>query len=279
MTPTTTWTCPPSSADVTGEQRVLNVEFTPHVEGWFTGAHLDGLDDANLAHHVPHTPDRLAAARERVAVLTDTDAAEWNLMRQVHGAQVGIVDATVAPGVEVRGVDVLVTTLLHRPLVVLSADCIPILAAGRRAIGVAHAGWRGVVAGVPAALVGAMEELGERAEDISVVLGPAIGPCCYGVGQEVVAAISDITTEAIGRTRSGRDSVDLRSAARNQLAALGVGRISDAGGSGADDDLPGGAAACTSCDPAWFSHRRDPHVGRQAGIIVRRGASTAKDPS
>jgi polyphenol oxidase len=244
---------------------VHRVALDVDVEGFFTGSVLDDVADANLAHHRPHVPDRLAAARDRVGVLTGTDASMWTLMRQVHGAEVGLVDEHVPPGSELRDVDVLVTLLLDRPLVVLSADCLPILAAGRRAIGVAHAGWRGVAADVPGALVATFIALGERPEDVRVAIGPAIGPCCYAVGPEVVDAVAAVSADVVATTSDGRPSVDLRRAVHGRLAQLGVRDVVDAGG-----PITGGAV-CTSCDERWFSHRRDPACGRQAGIIVRRG--------
>lgn len=245
---------------------VLRVALDVDVDAFFTGSAIDGVEDANLAHHRPHVPGRLAVARDRVAVLTGTDAAAWTLMRQVHGAEVATVDEHVAPGSEVRDVDVLVTLLLDRPLVVLSADCLPIIAAGRRAIGVAHAGWRGVAADVPSALMSAMVALGERPEDVRVAIGPAIGSCCYAVGPEVIAAVGTVAADAVATTSDGRPSVDLRRAVHGRLAELGVRDVADAGGSVA------GGAACTCCDERWFSHRRNPACGRQAGIVVRRGS-------
>jgi len=251
---------------------VLAAALDVGVEGWFTGAVVDGAEDANLAHHRPHVPERLARARDRVATLTRTDAASWTSMRQVHRADVAVVDEGTPPGAELRDVDVLVSALTDRPLVVLTADCLPILAAGRRAIGAAHAGWRGVAADVPAALLAALVGLGERPEDVRVAIGPAIGPCCYAVGPEVVGAIAEVSSAALGRTRDGRTSVDLRRAVHDRLGALGVRHVQDVGG----DTF--GAGACTSCDEGWFSHRRDPSSGRQAGIVVRR-SGVAESPA
>ena len=236
------------------------------VDAWFTGAAIGGVDDANLAHHVPHVPERLVAARSRVGELTGTDPGAWTLMRQVHGAAVAVIDETVAPGTEVRDVDVMVTVLPDRPLVVLAADCLPVLVAGIRAVGVAHAGWRGVVAGVPDALVAALAGVGERPGDLRVAIGPAIGPCCYAVGEDVVDAVAAVAPGAVARTRGGAPSVDLRAAAHQRLLAAGVRDVRDVGGR---TDGP----ACTSCDPGWFSHRRDGRAGRHAGIIVRRAVA------
>lgn len=247
---------------------VLGVVLDEDVEGFFTGATLGDLPSANLAHHRPHVPGELADARARVAELTRTDASAWTLMRQVHRADVALVDDRVPPGAEVRGVDVLVTSLVDRPLVVLSADCLPIIAAGRRAVGVAHAGWRGIAADVPQAMVSAFVALGERPEEIRVVIGPAIGPCCYAVGEEVTTAVAAVAIDAVATTVDGRPSVDLRRAAHARLTELGVSEVRDAGGAHED------AVACTACDERWFSHRRDPSCGRQAGLIVRRGSAS-----
>ena len=238
------------------------------VDAFFSGARLHGVEHANLAHHVPHDPDLLAGARDRVASLTATDVDAWHLMRQVHGASVGVVDERTPSGAELREVDVLVTTLADRPLVVLAADCLPILAAGRRAVAAAHAGWRGVVAGVSDALVDALLAAGERVEDVHVAIGPAIGPCCYAVGEEVRDAVTAVAPDAAARTRDGRDAVDLRAAVRSRLRTRGLTDVMDVPG---EED---GASSCTACDPRWFSHRRDPRSGRQAGIVVRRGGAT-----
>lgn len=234
------------------------------VEAWFTGSDVAGVQDANLAHHRPHAPERLAAARDVVGAVTRTDPATWHLMRQTHGAEVATITADVAPGAESRHVDIIVTVLPDRPLVVLTADCLPILAAGRYAVAAAHAGWRGIVADVPGALVAALTSLGEDIADLRVVIGPAIGPCCYEVGEAVTDAVGRIAPQARSTTRAGTSSIDLRTAARMRLAALGVVAVEDAGATG------GPVSACTSCGSGWFSHRRDPTSGRQAGIIVRR---------
>lgn len=238
------------------------------VDVYFTGARLDGVADANLAHHVPHVPELLAGARRRVAELTSTDLDTWHFMRQAHGACVGVVDDRVPPGAEIRDVDVLVTTLVDRPLLVLAADCLPVIAAGRQAVGVAHAGWRGVVAGVADALVDAMCAAGERVEDVSVAIGPAIGPCCYEVGDEVHSAVTARQPGAAAQTRSGRDAVDLRAAFEAQLLTRGIVDVTRV----PEPDVEG--TVCTACDARWFSHRRDPRSGRQAGVVVRRGGAT-----
>ena len=135
-----------------------------------------------------------------------------------------------------------------------------------RALGVAaaHAGWRGVVAGVLPATVRALAALGARPADLRVALGPAIGPCCFEVGGEVVAAFA--AAELAGavrpspRGRPDRWHIDLKDAARRQLEGAGV----DPAGIDA-------AADCTSCDRArFYSFRRDGRAtGQLMGVIGR----------
>jgi polyphenol oxidase len=230
------------------------------VEVHLTGAIIDGLVEANLAHHVPHRPAQLAAARERVGELSGTDPMTWHFMRQVHGARIGIVDGLPA-GAEVRDVDVLLSTEPDRPLVVLTADCVPLVLAGERALAVAHAGWRGVAADVVGRAVQALVAAGEPAEVLVAAAGPSIGPCCYAVGEEVRVAVAAVAPDALAMTRDGQPAVDLVAACAARLSELGVA-------------LDTSRWECTACGTgSWFSHRRDPTGGRQALIALRRAAA------
>jgi YfiH family protein len=279
----------------------LAVELGPGVEVWFSGAQLLRSDatapeptvtagerergagveliDGNLAHHRPHHPERLAAARDAFARTTRTDATSWQLMRQVHGGRVGVVDGTVPVGAELRDVDALVTLQTERPLVVLAADCLPVMLAGRTTIAAVHAGWRGLVSQVIASAVHAMVALGDDPSEIRAVIGPGIGPCCYEVGADVAVQVTALVPSAAASTRRGTLAIDLREAAGVQLGALGVGQVAlpavptGHAPEGRAGDV--GSTPCTSCDPGWFSHRRDPSSGRQAGLIVRSSGTAA----
>lgn len=266
MRSTTIWTCRHSCVEMkespTGPWRA---EIGAGVCAWFSGAVLPGVLDANLSHHRPHIPAHLASAREAFATITGTDAGAWHLMRQVHGAEVALIDASTPRGAEFRDVDVVVTTEVERPLVVLAADCLPILMAGRRAIAAVHAGWRGITVDAPGAAVRAMVGLGERSADISVAFGPSIGPCCYEVGPDVAGPVSSTCAAALATTLEGHLSVDLFTAATALLIAAGI-------------EAPGDRPSCTRCEPNLFSHRRDPSSGRQAGLVVRRAASMGRPP-
>ena len=127
---------------------------------------------------------------------------------------------------------------------VLAADCLPVAVGTPAAVGVIHAGWRGLAAGVLESGVAALRELGEG--PVQAIIGPAAGPCCYRVGPEVFAAL--------GVADSGEDHIDLRAVAHRRLAAAGVEQVDD-------------VARCTICDERYFSHRRQgAAAGRQAVV-------------
>ena len=191
--------------------------------------------------------------------------------RQVHGVAVVPVragdDPAAIAGLEA---DALITADAGVVLGVFVADCIPALIVDPRtgAVAAAHAGWRGTVAGVLPAVVRAFAtEFGARPGDLRVVLGPAIGPCCFEVGPEVArefeaaldgAAHADIVMPS-PRGVAGKWHVDLKAANRLLLARAGVAPE-------AIDATPD----CTCHDPArFFSYRRDGETGQLMGIVSR----------
>jgi YfiH family protein len=156
-----------------------------------------------------------------------------------------------------EGYDGLVTDRAGAVLAAFAADCIPLLFAepDARVCGAAHAGWRGTVGGIAANMVARMQALGARADRIRVALGPSIGPCCFEVGPEVVAAFSDALGDVAGLVVPGphKDHIDLRVASRTILERAGVAPEHI-------DDRP----PCTRCTPdRFFSYRRD---GKAGGI-------------
>jgi YfiH family protein len=174
--------------------------------------------------------------------------------RQVHGAEVHVVDSAPDASARPEEADGQATAQRGFGLMVLVADCLPIALAGQGAVAMLHAGWRGLAAGVVSQGVRAVRELGADGE-LSAVIGPGAGPCCYEVSEEVHRAFGPNGMHA----RRGRH-LDLKAIARAQLARAGVGDVHDVG-------------LCTICaDPSLlFSHRRDRGVtGRQAGIVWLR---------
>ncbi|HWE32084.1 MAG TPA: polyphenol oxidase family protein [Solirubrobacteraceae bacterium] len=212
--------------------------FTTRRGGYSAGAY----ESLNLGLLTDDDPDSVARNRDRVAAEAGAALA---YIRQVHGT--AILEASVDhPGREADGQ---VTSERGVGAVVMTADCLPIAIAGGGAVGVVHAGWRGLAAGVIDAGVTALRELG-REGHLRAAIGPGAGPCCYEVGEEVHARFAR-------RARNGRN-LDLKAIAREQLTLAGVDVVHDVG-------------LCTICsadpEPLFFSHRRDCGVtGRQGGV-------------
>jgi purine-nucleoside/S-methyl-5'-thioadenosine phosphorylase / adenosine deaminase len=217
------------------------VAFTTRNGGVSTGA----FASLNLGSR-GDDPARIAENRRLACEELGLDPARLALNRQQHSPRVNRAEegGRNTPG------DGLWTDEPGVPLLALSADCVPIAIAaarGRPALGVVHAGWRGLAGGVVGA---AVEALG--ADGTAAVVGPAVGPCCYEVGPEV----SDLFEPDL--TAAGM--LDLWAASERALRDAGVGSVERV-------DL------CTRCHPElFFSHRRNgPHRGAQ-GVI---GAVTA----
>jgi YfiH family protein len=190
--------------------------------------------------------------RRIVARTAGYDAEQLQVTKHVHGVAVWRVGDALPEPPEFDG---LVTDRVGPVLGAFAADCIPMVFADPRArvIGACHAGWRGTVAGVSANVVARMVELGARAGDIRVALGPSIGPCCFEVGPEVVAAFRDRFGALDGLVVQGpaKEHIDLRVAQRAVLAEAGVAPDH------IDADPP-----CTKHNPdRFFSYRRDGQGG------------------
>jgi YfiH family protein len=199
-------------------------------------------DSLNLGGRVGDDVTSVESNRERVAHAAGYDPAALALARQVHGVTVLEVGAG-SSGV-VGEADVLVTSVPGVVLGILTADCAPVVVAGDDTIGLVHAGWRGLVAGVLD--VGVRAVPGVR----RAWIGPCIHSCCYEVGPEVVAAF-----ESAGLPIAAADRVDPRRAAEHALARAGVNDVVT-------------IDVCTSCDPRYFSYRRDGVTGRQGAFAA-----------
>jgi YfiH family protein len=203
--------------------------------------------------------DETAAQRNRqqLGELADLPSApHW--LRQVHGVDVVRFDGHNDSAVE-READAAVTSTVGVVLAVLTADCLPVLFAAKdgREVGAAHAGWRGLAAGVLEATVAAMHT---APEGLVAWLGPAAGPQKYEVGVEVYDAFVAHdwgAGSAFTSTRPHHWNVDLYALARRRLEKAGL-RASD---------IHGGAL-CTIADPqSFYSHRRDQRTGRMATLV------------
>ena len=171
---------------------------------------------------------------------------------QVHATTVTIVDGPMDGPAPAS--DALVTTTAGLGLVVMAADCLPVLLADPAAgvVAAAHAGRAGLVAGVLQQTLEAMARLGARG--VTAVIGPAACGRCYELPAELADEVGAAVPGTRGTTRSGTPSVDLVAGATAVLQAAGVA-VSAVGG-------------CTIEQPEHlFSYRRDGRTGRHAGIV------------
>jgi polyphenol oxidase len=179
-------------------------------------------------------------------------AMPWTWLRQTHGADVVVVDR---PGAEAGATaDAAVTTVPGAAVAVHTADCVPIVLLGRDAVGVVHAGWRGLAAGVVEAAVATMDRVAPTGTGVRAVIGPCIRVECYEFGPDDLDRVAAVLGDAVrGRTAAGAPALDLTVAAVAALRRGGVVQVDDDG-------------SCTACDPRWFSHRARGDTGRQAAV-------------
>lgn len=210
-------------------------------------------DTFNLGAGVGDDSSAVAANRLRLASRLGLAPNRLVWMSQVHGTRVTAVDGPVRGALP--DTDALVTGTAGLALVVLVADCVPVLCADAAAgvVGVAHAGRLGAAAGIAVRTVETMVEHGARLDRIDVLLGPAICGRCYEVPASMRAEVEAALPGSGCDTAAGTPGLDLRAGIAGSLLAAGVPRVV------ADP-------RCTAEDRRLFSYRRDGATGRQAGI-------------
>lgn len=245
----------------TGASRGEAAGFTPswpapaNVRAWVSerggGVSAGRYASLNLGTHVGDDPMAVAENRRRLVRLAGLPSEPvW--LEQVHGARV--LDLDAEPVVPADGA---VSGTPGVVCAVLTADCLPVLLcdrAGRR-VGVAHAGWRGLLEGV---LASAVERMGVPPGALVAWLGPAIGPTAFEVGSEVreayLARDANAGADFVPNAR-GRWQADLYGLARRSLAAAGV------------TSIHGGGLCTFAAKERFFSHRREAPSGRFASLI------------
>lgn len=188
----------------------------------------------NLAFHVGDDPARVAANRRMVCAAMGIPPEALVVASQVHGSRVAVVDArcrgrgALEGDTAIEAADAMVTRTPGLCLLVLTADCVPIVLydPATPAVGVVHAGWRGTVGEIAARAVSTMSEaFGTSPRRLLAGIGPSIGPCCYEVGPEVleqVVAAPWASADLVERTVGGKGMLDLWEANRRQLMLAGV---------------------------------------------------------
>ncbi|HVL33141.1 MAG TPA: peptidoglycan editing factor PgeF [Actinomycetota bacterium] len=234
----------------------IDVAFTTRLGGFSDGA----FASLNLSYVSGDDPGTVSRNRARALQAIGVAPDRWTSGRQVHGTTVARVTTTergmgaTDPASVVPDTDALWTSEADTALAVLVADCVPIVLADpeRRRIGVVHAGWRGLVAGI---VERAVSEI-EPARTLEAYVGPAIGPCCYEVGADVTEPARAALGDGVVRSK-GAMRLDLWLGAQIALRTAGVQRIHL-------------AALCTRCEPHRFFSHRAGDSGRQGVLAVMR---------
>lgn len=228
------------------------------VHGWPTrtgGVSQGKRASLNLGYRWGDEPTHVDENRRRVAIAAGYDPARLLVTKHVHGTAMWFSGDTLPDPAEF---DALGTDKPGDVLGAFAADCIPLIFVDpvRRVVAAAHAGWRGTVGGIAPLVVERMgARWGSLARDVRIALGPSIGPCCFEVGDEVVAEFRSKLPDVTGLVVDGpkKRHIDLRVATRTFLERAGV-RPEHI------DDRP----PCTRCDAArCFSYRRD---GLEGGV-------------
>lgn len=203
----------------------------------------------NVAEHVG---DSLEQVRRNRQYLAGTLQCQPTWLNQVHGACVVTADAA-----QLHTADASVTAEIGLACCVMSADCLPVLFADQAGscVAAAHAGWRGLAAGV---LENTVATMLVAPQQIMAWLGPAIGAAVFEVGDEVREAFvqqHSVAAQAfVPSKHSGRWMADIYQLARIRLAACGVQAVY-------------GGGLCTMTDPRFYSYRRQPVTGRFASLV------------
>ena len=169
-------------------------------------------------------------------------------MKQVHGNDVVVIERVLD---QEPTCDAMVTTIPGISLVVMVADCIPLLLISEKAVAAVHVGRAGLTNKVAIKALNVMKELG--AIDVHAILGPSICGRCYEVPLKMQQEVITDHPEALSITRIGTPALDLSAALIGELVAEGVSYEA--------------SSICTMEDPVYYSYRRDNQTGRFAGVV------------
>lgn len=210
-------------------------------------------DDGNIAFHVQDEPTNVENNRKIIAQKLNYDSSKLRYMNQVHGNNVEVVTSESHHCIETC--DGLITAEKNLPLMVMVADCIPILLSDRvqGVIAAVHAGRNSTFQRIVQVTIRKMQkEFGCKASNIEVELGPSIQKCCYEVSPE----LAQIVETSFGKEFVNNRDIDLQGINKIQCEELGVTKVNI-------------SPICTKCSgEAYYSYRLDKKTGRFAGIIM-----------
>jgi polyphenol oxidase len=213
------------------------------------GSSQPPYDSLNVGVKTGDEPGVVRENRRSLAAALGIAPENVVMARQVHGGELvwhsSPQDPAIFADVEKSPIEADAHATDQPGLVplIMVADCLPVALAGPGGVAMAHAGWRGLAAGI-------VETAAEAVGANAAAVGAGIGPCCYEVGDEVLDAFSELDGVAEGRM------LDLTAIVRRRLERAGVEQIET-------------AEICTSCNgDLFYSHRRDGETtGRQAGLV------------
>lgn len=249
----------PTSSDPTPAQSATTRRVRKVVTDRNGGVSVGPYGSFNLGDHVGDDPDAVAANRARLAGLLGLPAEHMVYMEQIHSPNVTVVTGELLDelrGAPVETTDALVTTLPEVALVVLTADCVPVLLSDGEAgiVAAVHAGRVGARNGIVARTVEKMVELGASPARIHALLGAAAAGEDYEVPAAMAADVESRLPGSRTMTRTGTPGLDIRAGITRQLLGLGVRSI--------DAD-----PRSTVSEPSFFSYRREGTTGRQASVV------------
>lgn len=235
------------------------------------GVSTGSFESLNFGLKGGDSPDNVRRNLQRVASRVSIHARDLFRVRQVHGRRVLVLGAGDDPSaIHLQEADGLVTSHSGQAVGVVTADCVPVLFSDceARVVGVAHAGWRGVVAGILEATIEALKRVGGcTSQRLRAALGPSIGPCCYEVGPEVAVHFERMPS-VVQQSAGQRPHLDLAAAVRHKLH-----------GAGMPPDAISHPDLCTCCrSDLLFSYRRDGSAtGHQLSLISAGSGGSSQE--
>ncbi len=243
-----------------GKFRKFDKELFHTITDRYGGVSEAPYDSLNLALHVGDNVEDVIQNRILTSQKYDFSIKNLIFMDQVHSNHVTVIEHAMDNRIE--NCDALITNERKIPLMVMVADCIPIMIydPDKKVIGVVHAGRNGTFLRIVEKTILKMQERYDCvSEDIMIGLGASIQRCCYEVGKD----LADICTNNFGKgfimMRDGKYFLDLQALNLAQLLALGIKEK--------NIEI---SPTCTACDDNYFSYRREGKTGRFAGFIMIR---------